>query len=164
MTRNYSEKVINKVLDLVSAPPPASAGAHDEGRQLSLLVDFYETTLAALQEAKNERLWFKTNLKLGKLWFDREEYSRLQRILRELHGSCTTEGGQDDQKKGTQLLELYSLEIQMHTEKKDNKKLRATYEQAMKVKSAIPHPLIMGVIHECGGKMHMQERNCIRVQ
>ena len=28
--------------------------------------------------------------------------------------------------------------------------------QAMKVKSAIPHPLIMGVIHECGGKMHMQ--------
>jgi len=32
-----------------------------------------------------------------------------------------------------QLLELYSLEIQMHTEKKDNKKLRATYEQAIKV-------------------------------
>ena len=29
----------------------------------------------------------------------------------------------------------------------------------MKVKSAIPHPLIMGVIHECGGKMHMQERD-----
>ena len=27
------------------------------------------------------------------------------------------------------------------------------------VKSAIPHPLIMGVIHECGGKMHMQERD-----
>ena len=47
----------------------------------------------------------------------------------------------------------------MHTEKKDNKRLRATYEQAMKVKSAIPHPLIMGVIHECGGKMHMQERD-----
>ena len=33
--------------------------------------ELYETTLAALQEAKNERLWFKTNLKLGKLWFDR---------------------------------------------------------------------------------------------
>ena len=34
------------------------------------------------QEAKNERLWFKTNLKLGKLWFDREEYTRLQKILK----------------------------------------------------------------------------------
>ena len=84
-----------------------------------------DTTLSALKSSQNERLWFKTNMKLAKLWFDKHEFHRLQRILRELHGSCTTEGGQDDQKKGTQLLELYSLEIQMHTEKKDNKKLRA---------------------------------------
>ena len=27
--------------------------------------------------------------------------------------SCTTEGGQDDLKKGTQLLEIYALEIQV---------------------------------------------------
>lgn len=27
----------------------------------------------------------------------------------------------------------------------------------MGVKSAIPHPRIMGVIRECGGKMHMRE-------
>lgn len=26
------------------------------------------------------------------------------------------------------------------------------------MKSAIPHPRIMGIIHECGGKMHMAER------
>ena len=39
---------------------------------MELLQEFYETTLTALQEAKNERLWFKTNLKLGKLWFDLE--------------------------------------------------------------------------------------------
>ena len=63
VTRNYSEKVINKVLDLVSAP-----GSMAEDRQMTLLQDFYQTTLKALQEAKNDRLWFKTNLKLGKLW------------------------------------------------------------------------------------------------
>ena len=45
-------------------------------------------------------------MKLAKLWFDKHEFHRLQRILRELHKSCTTEGGQDDQKKGTQLLKL----------------------------------------------------------
>jgi COP9 signalosome complex subunit 2 len=28
----------------------------------------------------------------------------------------------------------------------------------MKVKNAIPHPRIMGVIRECGGKMWMMER------
>lgn len=31
----------------------------------------------------------------------------------------------------------------------------------MGVKSAIPHPRIMGVIRECGGKMHMRESKLI---
>lgn len=56
------------------------------------------------------------------------------------------EVGEDDQKKGTQLLEIYALEIQMYTEQKNNKALKAVYEQSLRVKSAIPHPLIMGVI------------------
>ena len=47
--------------------------------------DFYGTTLDALVEAKNERLWFKTQLKLCSLWFKLREYSRAARILRELH-------------------------------------------------------------------------------
>lgn len=56
------------------------------------------------------------------------------------------EEGEEDQKKGTQLLEVYALEIQMYTEQKNNKALKALYEQSLNVKSAIPHPLIMGVI------------------
>lgn len=55
---------------------------------MELLQNFYETTLDALREAKNERLWFKTNTKLGKLYFDREDYNKLQRILKQLHQSC----------------------------------------------------------------------------
>ena len=46
----------------------------------------------------------------------------------------------------------------MHTELKNNKKLKALYKRALDVKSAIPHPRIMGIIRECGGKMHMHER------
>ena len=38
---------------------------------MALLQNFYETTLDALRDAKNERLWFKTMTKLGKLYFDR---------------------------------------------------------------------------------------------
>jgi len=30
-----------------------------------LLQEFYETTLDALKDAKNERLWFKTNCKVS---------------------------------------------------------------------------------------------------
>jgi COP9 signalosome complex subunit 2 len=38
------------------------------------------------------------------------------------------------------------------------KYLQQLYQQALMIKSAIPHPRIMGIIHECGGKMHMAER------
>ena len=31
------------------------------------------------------------------------------------------------------------------------------YQRALKVRSAVPHPKIMGIIRECGGKMHMSE-------
>jgi COP9 signalosome complex subunit 2 len=95
VTKNQSEKVMTKLVDSVSGSP-----------DMDFLERFYDTTLAALKSSQNERLWFKTNMKLAKLWFDKHEFHRLQRILRELHKSCTTEGGQDDQKKGTQLLKL----------------------------------------------------------
>ena len=35
-----------------------------------------------------------------------------------------TDDGEDDLKKGTQLLEVYALEIQMYTAQKNNKKLK----------------------------------------
>ncbi|CDQ98129.1 unnamed protein product [Oncorhynchus mykiss] len=77
VTRNYSEKSINSILDYIST-----------SKQMDLLQEFYETTLDALKDAKNDRLWFKTNTKLGKLYLEREEYGKLQKILRQLHQSC----------------------------------------------------------------------------
>lgn len=103
----------------------------------------------------------KTNLKLAKLWLDRKEYGRLSKIIRDLHASVKPEDPDSDQvdnSRGTLLLEILALEIQMYTETKNKKKLREIYDQSTQVKSAIPHPRIMGVIRECGGKMHMSER------
>ena len=42
--------------------------------------------------------------------------------------------------------QVYALEIQMYTAQKNNKKLKALYDQSLHIKSAIPHPLILGVI------------------
>ena len=88
VTRNHSEKSINS-LDYIST-----------SKEMKLLQTCYETTLAALRDAKNERLWFKTMTKLGKLFFDREEFNRLARILKQLRQSCQTDEGEDDLKKG----------------------------------------------------------------
>jgi len=153
VTRNYSEKCINSILEFVSS-----------SQSMKLLQEFYETTLQALEEAKNDRLWFKTNLKLGKLLFDVGEYAKLSKLVRELQISCTHLDGTEDQKKGTQLLEVYALEIQMYTATKNTKKLRALYEKALLVKCAIPHPLIMGIIRECGGKMLLGDKEFERAK
>lgn len=113
VTRNYSEKSINSILDYIST-----------SKQMVLLQNFYETTLDALKDAKNDRLWFKTNIKLGKLYYECKDFKKLSKILKQLHQSCQNDDGSDDLKKGTQLLEIYALEIQMYTEQKNNKKLK----------------------------------------
>ncbi|KAG8219441.1 transcription factor MYC1 [Butyriboletus roseoflavus] len=152
VTRNYSEKTINGILDYVG-------GGKGGAVEVDVLERFYAVTNEALEEAKNERLSVKTNLKLAKLWLDRKEYGRLQKIIRELHATTRAAMDSEDQsQRGTQLLEIYALEIQMHNEMRNVKKLKEIYNASNNVRSAIPHPRIMGVIKECGGKMWMGER------
>ncbi|KAI8911776.1 PCI domain-containing protein [Gorgonomyces haynaldii] len=148
VTKNYAEKSINNILDFVSS-----------SQDMQFLESFYSETLVSLEASQNDRLWVKTNLKLAKLLLDRKEFTRLTKILRSLHQSCQKDDGTDFQKKGTLLLEIYALEIQMYTATKNNKKLKSVYQQCLQVKSAIPHPRIMGVIREQGGKMHMSEKD-----
>uniref|UniRef100_A0AC34Q405 PCI domain-containing protein n=1 Tax=Panagrolaimus sp. JU765 TaxID=591449 RepID=A0AC34Q405_9BILA len=145
VTKNYAEKSINSILDFVS-----------NLKQMSLLHKFYAVTLDCLKESHNERLWFKTNTKLAKLYLDEKDFSNFDLVLSQLKSSCQTDEGDLDDKKGTQMLEIYALEIQKYTEQKNNKALQQLYTKALRVKSAIPHPLIMGTIRECGGKMHLR--------
>lgn len=130
---------------------------------MGVLQNFYETTLAALKNAKNERLWFKTNTKLGKVYLERGEFGKLASIIRQLKQNCNPHCHEIDPHKGTQLLEIYALEIQMYTEQKNNKQLKELYERSLKVRSAIPHPLIMSIIRECGGKMHLRSGDYVKV-
>ncbi|RHY25881.1 hypothetical protein DYB32_008032 [Aphanomyces invadans] len=188
ITRNMGEKGVNGVLDFVSAHPvvqnastSSSSPSGDDG-SWAILQQFYETTLATLQqkESRNERLWFKTNIKLGNLLFDQMEavgtpkHTQLLRIVKELLASCESnaaasaaDAALDDDSTGasiassskndSQLLEVYALQIQLYTVQKDNKKLVELYEKALCVKPGVAHPRIVGVIRECGGKMHMMQ-------
>ena len=148
VTKNVTEKGINSMLEIAS-----STNAH------SLLQEFYCVTLDVLQSNSNERLWFNTTLKLCKLYFEQDRLKELDALLTKLHRSCENERGDDDPKKGTQLLEIYALRIQVYTKLKLGKKLRELYMKALLIKSAIPHPRILGVIRECAGKMKLSERD-----
>ncbi|MCJ1474526.1 hypothetical protein MMC13_003184 [Lambiella insularis] len=152
VTRNYSEKSINNMLDFIEK-------GSDDHNAYKCMEQFYSQTLDSFQSTNNERLWLKTNIKLARLWLDRREYIPLARKVRELHRACQKEDGTDDPSKGTYSLEVYALEIQMYADTRNNKRLKALYQRALKVKSAVPHPRIQGIIRESGGKMHMSEEN-----
>lgn len=152
VTRNYSEKSIDNMLNFIEK------GA-DNPAAVQCIEQFYSLTLQCFQSTNNERLWLKTNIKLAKLLIDRKDYHAVGRKLRELHKVCKKEDGTDDPTKGTYSLEIYALEIQMYSEIRNNNQLKALYQKALKVRSAVPHPKIQGVIRECGGKMHMSEEN-----
>jgi COP9 signalosome complex subunit 2 len=152
VTRNYSEKSINNMLDFIERESETDAAQR-------CMEQFYALTLTCFQSTNNERLWLKTNIKLAKLLLDRKEYLAGARKLRELQRACQRDDGSDDPSKGTYSLEIYALEIQMYSDTRNNKQLKVLYQKALRVRSAVPHPKIMGIIRECGGKMHMSEEN-----
>ncbi|KAH9808903.1 PCI domain-containing protein [Melampsora americana] len=169
VTRNAVEKSINGILDYVSAA---------QDLDTDLMKKWYEVTQKALDESKNERLSVKTDLKLAKIWLERKEYTGLEQVITKLHAaidgpivSSHAEASQQrkdsiesDNSIGTLLLEVLAIEIQMYTDRKESKKLRKIYDQTLNVKSTIPHPRIMGIIRECGGKMHMSEKEWAKAQ
>lgn len=152
VTRNYSEKSIDNMLNYIEK------GSDDPGAG-PCIEKFYSSTLQCFQSTNNERLWLKTNIKLARLLLDRKDYYNVARKLRDLHKACQKEDGTDDPSKGTYSLEIYALEIQMYSETRNNNQLKVLYQKALRVRSAVPHPKIQGIIRECGGKMHMSEEN-----
>jgi COP9 signalosome complex subunit 2 len=143
ISRNYAEKSLNNIMEHVTTD------------DAEFMEKIYSSTLEVLDDPSTERLWIKTALRLATLYIEREEAGRAEQLLKRLHEKCAATDS--DNSKGTYLLELYSLEIQLYTVTNNNKKLKELYNKTLSINTAIPHPRILGIIRECGGKMHMRE-------
>jgi len=147
VTRNDASEAINTVLDSVSS-----------ASDLSKLETVYELTLEALRATANQRLWFSTSVKLAKLHLEMNDVQKLQRIVKTLHKTCQKPDGSDDVSKGSHLLEVYALEIQMCTLTKNSLRMKEIYPKTINLTSAIADPRNIAVIRESGGKMYMSEK------
>ena len=90
VTKNKSEKVLNSLLETMNQM---------EDREL--LEQFYEKTLKTMTREANERLWFKIQLKLCKLWLKWQNFAAMGKTLKELRKSCEDESGNYAASKGT---------------------------------------------------------------
>ena len=148
VTRNECTDAINAILDSLTS-----------ATDIQVLSKMYEITLIALKSANNERLWFNTNLKLAKLYLEDKKFTEVERLINSLKKTCQTADGKDDIGKGTYLLEVYCLEIQLCSMTLNSNRMKQIYPKTVNLNAAVADPRIMGIIREEGGKMQMAEGN-----
>jgi len=94
------------------------------------------------------------NMKLCKLYVDRKMYEEASRVLLKLHKSCQTPDGNDDKKeKGSELLEIYALEVKMSMAQHNSLKQKELYEKTKDLTAAVKDPRSQSIIRECWGQM-----------
>lgn len=138
------EKAVNSLLEYLQSSPN--------------IQDFYNQTMERLEKNGNKKAVLRLELRLAKVLFDKKDFAVLEKKLEAMHKDCMTPDGKDDHSKGNQLMDIYALEIAMESQRENYPKLRSLYERAMKI-PGLANPRVSGVIHECGGKMHMRERH-----
>lgn len=78
-------------------------------------------------------------------------------MISEVKESFTKSDGTLDTSNSS-LLEIFALEIQLCQGINDNKRLRMIYPQTLELSSVINDPKVTAIVKECGGKMHMEQK------
>ncbi|KAA0148342.1 hypothetical protein FNF29_06729 [Cafeteria roenbergensis] len=144
VTANDANDAVDSVLEAMSkaAASGAASSATDD------LQDIYSQTLALTKDT-NQRLWFSTLSKLAALHLESKNTKALRNDIKELHASCRDESGNDDESKGTQLMEIYALRIQLASITRDYSALASMDERVRALSAfAIVDPRISGIVKE----------------
>lgn len=146
-TRSDTEKAVNKFLERCATVPA------------DFMEAVYAQTAATLERDLRtfEKLWFNVCLKYVELLLQQKQFDRALQQLVPLRTWCSA-GEQAEQRKATQRIQLYAVEIQVFSERQDNSKLRELYSLASQaMEHSIAPPKVGGTIKECGGKMFMRQ-------
>merc|ERR1719461_154189 len=92
-------------------------------------------------------------MKLCKTYLDSKKMTECEQLLDKLHESCKLNGN-DDPAKGGQLLEIYSIKIQLMAAANNRVALAELFERTNQLCADVNDPRSMSVIKECWGKMY----------
>merc|ERR1719376_317294 len=102
VTPNERDRAIQNVLNAIQ-----------ESADNESLEQVYSMTLGFFKKQKGkEMVWFDFAMKLCKSYLHSKKNEQCESLLDELHASCKV-NGEDDGSKGGQLLEIYSIKIQL---------------------------------------------------
>ena len=72
-------------------------------------------------------------------------------VLSQLLQSCQTNGQDDKKNKGSELLEIYALQIQISSKRGDSLKMKELYDKTKDLTAAVKDPRSQSVIRESVG-------------
>jgi len=148
VSKNDANDAINSILE-------ALLNLEDQNQADKAIVKI----LDYLKDKNYEQLWLNASIRLCKIYIDRKEYQQFQNLIESIKESCRLPDGSDDMKKSSVLLEVYSLEINLHMKTMNIPKIREIYEKTKNISSAIADPRTMGIIKDTHGKMLMIEKD-----
>jgi len=148
VTRNEGAEAIDSVLMAIN-----------DSKDFKLQEQIYAVTSDALAKMPDsERMLFDVRMKLCRAYINRNAYDEASEVLVGLHKSCQTSDGQDDKKtKGSELLEIYSLQLMISAAQGDNVRLKELFEKTKDLTAAVKDPRSQSIIRECWGMMFGDE-------
>lgn len=181
VTGSYAEKSFNNMLDHLTKLSTSQNKnvAKVDPETLQFIEKICDATQAAFVKISNERMWLKTMLKMATFYSGQQNIEKSLDILEKVQNVClgapidnpnvtppnvdTSFGSNGDDMdesntKSSYLVEVYAQLIILYSETGDYKKVKEIYKRADSLQTTIPHPRILGIIREAGGKMYLREK------
>lgn len=147
VTRNESGEAIDRVLSATAA-----------SRDFNFLLQMYEITEERLRKMPDtERMMFNVQMKLCKTYMEKGDFEKAQEVLSQLLLSCQVDGVDDRKNRGSDLLEIYALQIKMSQSRGDSLRMKELYNKTKDLTAAVKDPRSQSVIRECWGIMFGEE-------
>jgi COP9 signalosome complex subunit 2 len=156
VSRNDSNDAVNAILNA------ASDDSKESSEDGSFSEELYALTLEYLKiqgGQGTQRLFFSISVKLCRKYLESKRFEKAEAILKELHGLCKKPDGSDDMSKGSQLLEVYALEVQLLSAQGKSSEVKVLFEKTRNLNAEINDPRSMSIIQECWGKTYAIEGN-----
>jgi len=146
VSHNDSNKAVDAVLHALALTSELSS---------TLRADVYEATVGTLTKMSNKtRMIFDIQMRRCNEFVAMQEWEKARKLLRKQHNTCLLPDGCDDQKnKGSELMDIYALEMKIAFETKTQAKTKELYKRTKDLTAAVNNPKSLSIIRECWGKM-----------
>lgn len=153
VSRNDSSDAINTLLNGFSEE---NGDGSTEEELFHLTIDFLRSDGASWN---SEKLYFGLVLKQVRKYIQEGRFSDAEILLNELHAKCRNPDGSDNKSKGSQLLEVYALQLQLLIDQGNFSRLKEIFHRTKDLRAEVHDPKSMSMIHECWGKFYASEGN-----